>query len=70
MSWARGLIQWVTFKTLLVLHLASIPQVQSEPPDQPESEREGITELMAKGMDRGNGGELGPLIQSTVLSKL
>ena len=60
----------MTFKTLLVLHLASIPRVQSDPPDQPESEQEGITELMAKGMDRGNGGELGPLIQFTALSKL
>ena len=35
---------------------------QVEPPDQPESEWEGTTELMAKGMDRGNGGELGPFI--------
>ena len=43
---------------------------QVEPPDQPESEWEGIAELMAKGMDRGNGGELGPLIHSTALCKL
>ena len=60
----------MTFKTLLALHLVNIPQVQSEPPDQPELEWEGIAELTAKGMDRGNGGELGPLIHSTALCKL
>ena len=60
----------MTFKTLVALHLVNIPEVQSEPPDQPESEWEGTTELMAKGMDRGNGGELGPLIHSTALCKL
>ena len=60
----------MTFKTLLALHLVNIPQVQSEPPDQPESEWEGAIELMAKGVDRGNGGELGPLIHSTALCKL
>ena len=29
----------------------------TEPPDQPESGWEGITEVMAKGMDTNNGGD-------------
>ena len=60
----------MTFKTLLASHIANIPLAQSEPPDQPESEWEGIAELIAKGMDTNNGRELGPLIHSTALCKL
>ena len=50
---------------------SNIPLAQTtEPPDQPESGWEGITEVMAKGMDTNNGGELGPLIHSTALYTL
>ena len=50
------------FQNSASITLSEYSTGQVEPTDQPESEWEGIAELMAKGMDRGNGGELGPLI--------
>ena len=58
------------FQNSASITLSEYSTGQVEPTDQPESEWEGITELMAKGMDRGNGGGLGPLIQSAAQCKL
>ena len=45
------------FQNSASITLSEYSTGQVEPTDQPESEWEGIAELMAKGMDTNNGGD-------------